>query len=107
MGVLIARTLDRGTGPRSTAQTHRAAALFASTLQASEHPSAEQVRRAVATTLQRLGPAGCADRVAGEFGEHPELAANRMSWALATVGSDYLTADPVLTPALGALALAG
>jgi hypothetical protein len=55
------------------------------TLQTSDHPSAEQVRRAVATTLQRLGAAGCAARLAGEFDDHPELAAMRMTWALATV----------------------
>ena len=107
MGVLIEKTLDRGPGPRSTAQTLRAAALFASTLQASEHPSAEQVRWAVATTLQRLGTAGCAARLAGEFGDHPELAATRMAWALATIRSDYPMADSVLAPALRGLALAG
>ena len=104
MGVLIERTPDRRPDPPSPAQRLRAAALFASTLQASEHPSAEQVRRAVATTLRRLGAGGCSAGVAGEFGDHPELAAARMAWALATVRNDYRTPDSLPAPAL---ALAG
>jgi len=104
MGVLIERTADRRPDPPSRAQRMRAAALFASTLQASEHPSAEQVRGAVTTTLRRLGTAGCSARLAGEFGDHPELAAARMAWALATIRNDYRTPDSV--PPL-ALALAG
>jgi hypothetical protein len=78
----------------------RAEALFASPLQASEHPSTDQVRRAVATTLQRLGTDGCAACLAAEFGDHPDLAATRMTWALTTIH----TTDP---PSARALALAG
>ena len=63
MGVLIGRTPDRRPDQPNTVQRMRAAALFASTLQASEHPSAEQVRGAVATTLRRLGTAGCSARL--------------------------------------------
>jgi hypothetical protein len=107
MGVLIGRIPDGGPDPRSTALKLRAEALFASTIQASEHPSAQQVRSAVATTLRRFGTAGCASRLAGEFGDHPDLAATRMAWALATIRSDYLTSDPAVSPAPGALALAG
>jgi hypothetical protein len=62
-----------------------AEALFASTVQASECPEPDQVRRAVATTLRRLSSAGCAGRVATEYGDHPEAAVARMSWALATI----------------------
>ena len=62
----------------------RAEALFASTLQSSESPSADQVRRAVSATLRRLGATGCAALLAGEFGEHPDIAAARMTWALQT-----------------------
>jgi hypothetical protein len=104
MGVLIGRTPDRRPDQPNTVQRMRAAALFASTLQASEHPSAEQVRGAVATTLRRLGTAGCSARLAAEFGDHPELAAARMAWALATIRNDYRTPDSL--PPL-ALALAG
>jgi hypothetical protein len=42
--------------------------------------------------------------VAGEFGDHPELAAARMAWALATIRNDYRTPDSVPSRAL---ALAG
>jgi hypothetical protein len=62
----------------------RAEALFASTLQSSESPTADQVRRAVSATLRRLGANGCAALLAGEFGEHPDSAAARMTWALRT-----------------------
>src|SRR5438034_678796 len=34
---------------------------------------------------------GCATLVAGEYGEHPDTAASRMSWALATVRAVYTT----------------
>jgi len=62
----------------------RAEALFASTLQSSEAPTADQVRRAVSSTLHRLGAPGCVARLADEFGEHPDTAAARMTWALRT-----------------------
>jgi hypothetical protein len=67
----------------------RAEALFASALQCSESPSPDQVRRAVCTTLRRLGAQGCAAHLAGEFGEHPDIAVARMAWALATAGTAY------------------
>jgi hypothetical protein len=75
-----------------TVEALRAEALFVSTVQASEAPAADQVRRAVATTLRLLGVRGCATHVAGEYGEHPDTAAARMSWALATVRGAYATA---------------
>jgi hypothetical protein len=77
----------------------RAEALFVSTLQCSEVPAAEQVRRAVATTLRQRGIRGCAAQVAGEFGDHPDTAVTRMRWALATIRSVY--------PVRQALALVG
>jgi hypothetical protein len=67
----------------------RAEALFVSTLQCSELPAADQVRGAVATTLRRLGIKGCAAEVAGEYGDHPDCAVERMAWALATVRACY------------------
>jgi hypothetical protein len=76
----------------STVETVRAEALFASSLQSSEQPAADEVRVAVAATLRRLGVRGCAARVAGEFGEYPETAVNRMNWALSMVRSVYPTA---------------
>lgn len=73
----------------STFDTVRAEALFASALQASQEPSAVQVRSAVTSTLRRFGVKGCAARVAGEFGEYPETSAARMNWALNMIGSAY------------------
>lgn len=67
----------------------RAEALFVSAVQASETPGGDQVRDAVTTTLGRLGELGCAVQVAGEFGEHPETAAARMGWCIATVRSAF------------------
>ena len=59
----------------------RSEALFASDVQISQQPTAESIRAAVTATMARLGPAGCAARVAQEFGEHPDSALGRMRWA--------------------------
>ena len=72
---------------RTTFDTARAEALFASALQASDQPSTAEVRDAVAGTLRSLGLRGCAARVAAEFGDHPETAAGRMNWAITTIGA--------------------
>jgi hypothetical protein len=61
-----------------------AEALFASTLQPSEHPTAVQVTAAVRDSLRRHGgQQGCASICAAEYGEHPDTAPARMRWALA------------------------
>jgi len=73
----------------STVEAIRAEALFASTLQGSQSPAADEVRVTVARTLRRFGIRGCAAQVAGEYGDHPEAAAARMAWALATIRSVY------------------
>jgi hypothetical protein len=59
----------------------RTDALFVSALQRCDEPRATQVRQAVAAAVRRFGPLGCAERVAQEFGDHPEIAAARMLWA--------------------------
>jgi hypothetical protein len=64
-----------------------AEALFVSTLQSSDSPSPDQVRRAIGTTLRRFGGPGCGAQVAREFGDHPDTAGARMKWALATIRS--------------------
>ena len=73
----------------TTFEAVRAEALFASTLQPSDRPTAPEVRQAVAATLRRLRIQGCAAHLAGDFGDHPETAAARMRWALATVRAAY------------------
>jgi hypothetical protein len=70
-----------GTAIRGTVSTVRADALFVSALQRCERPSAAQVQQAVAAAVRAFGPAGCAERVAQEFGDHPETAVTRMRWA--------------------------
>jgi hypothetical protein len=61
-----------------------AEALFASTLQPSEHPTAEHVTAAIRDSLRRHGGRqGCASICAAEYGEHPDTAPARMRWALA------------------------
>jgi hypothetical protein len=56
-------------------------ALFVSALQRGDQPSTWQVRRAIAAAVGVFGPRGCAERVAQEFGDHPEAAVTRMRWA--------------------------
>jgi hypothetical protein len=66
--------------------------LFASQLQASAHPTPEEIRDAI-IRLQ-----GCADDcaacVAQEAGDHPEAYAARMLWALSEVRRINLNALP-------------
>jgi len=58
----------------------RCEALFASELQRSDAPTAESVTEAISRTVRRLGTSGCAGRMAQEFGDHPQAAAERMRW---------------------------
>jgi len=74
---------------RPSASAAWADALFASMLQRSDRPSAGQVRQAVAAALRAYGGRGCAERVAQEFGDHPETAVARMCWARGMVGEAF------------------
>ena len=61
-----------------------AEALFASYLQPSDHPTSAQATSAVRDSLRRLGgQRGCAAVRATAYGDHPDMAAERMRWALA------------------------
>jgi hypothetical protein len=60
---------------------HHADALFVSLLEPSDEPSALKVKQAIAHAEKTFGAAGCAARVAQEYGDHPETAAARMRWA--------------------------
>jgi hypothetical protein len=64
-------------------------ALFASVLQRSDEPSAVQVRKAIAAAVRAYGGGGCVQRVAQEFGDHPEIAAARMRWARAVAAEVF------------------
>jgi hypothetical protein len=81
-------------------------ALFASTLQPSDALTAEAVADAIGGTVRQLGPAGCASRMAQEFGDHPEAASDRMRWIRQLTGDQCgrLYFSPAAPPAT---ALAG
>src|SRR5271169_6403859 len=72
----------------------RADALFVSALQRGDHPSAKEVRQAVAAAVGAFGQRGCAERVAQEFGDHPETAVTRMRWARAAAGAAFGCPEP-------------
>jgi hypothetical protein len=55
--------------------------VFASTLQQSDVASADMVAAAITSALADLGLAGCLGHMAQEFGDHPEVACDRMRWA--------------------------
>jgi hypothetical protein len=87
--ILAVKTSHRGREMPSTVALARAEALFVSTLQPSESPAPDEVGRAVATTVRRLGIGGCAAQMAREFGDHPDTAAARMTWARAMIRTVY------------------
>jgi hypothetical protein len=72
----------------------RADALFESTLQRSDEPSEKQVKQAIAAAIGAFGDLGCAARVAGAYGEHPESAVTRMRWARMTVAAAFGGSQP-------------
>jgi hypothetical protein len=59
----------------------RCEALFASGLPRSDAPAAASVAEAISGAVRRIGTRGCAGRMAQEFGDHPQAAAERMRWA--------------------------
>jgi hypothetical protein len=83
----------------------QADAIFASALQRSDKPSAGQVRQAVAAAIRSFGYSGCAERVAQEFGDHPETAMIRMRWARAVAREALADSALETGPQAGAGAL--
>jgi hypothetical protein len=75
-------------------------ALFASALQRSDALTPEAVVDAISHVMSELGAAGCASRMAEEFGEHPEAACDRMQWVRELVCDIF--ADPD-SPAAGSV----
>ena len=72
----------------------RTDALFASSLQRSDEPGGGQVQQAIAAAIRQFGRRGCAERVAQEFGDHPEIAVTRMRWARRAVGEAFAAPAP-------------
>jgi hypothetical protein len=58
----------------------RCEALFVSGLQRSDAPTAVLLAEMVSAAVRQFGVRGCASRMAQEFGDHPEAAADRMRW---------------------------
>jgi hypothetical protein len=75
----------------------RCEALFASGLQRSDAPTPETLVVVISHTVRQFGIAGCAARMAQEFGDHPEAAASRMRWIRQLVSGTY--APPASRPA--------
>jgi hypothetical protein len=71
-------------------------ALFASALQRSAAPAAEGVAAAISRAVRRFGTRGCVSRMAQEFGDHPQAAAERMRWVrqLAAEAAAPATCEP-------------
>jgi hypothetical protein len=65
----------------------RCEALFVSDLQRSDAPDAAVLAETVSAAVRQFGVRGCASRMAQEFGEHPEAAADRMRWVKEVVGA--------------------
>jgi hypothetical protein len=72
------------TGPSKNDE--RCEALFASALQRSDVLTAEVVAEAISEAVRSFGSGGCASRLAQEYGDHPEAAAERMRWARQVLG---------------------
>jgi hypothetical protein len=69
-----------GAPVRQAATSARRAALFASGLQRSDAPTAAMAAEAITATVRRFGVHGCVSRMAEEFGDYPDAAAERMHW---------------------------
>ena len=69
-----------GVPTRQTATSAHRAALFVSGLQRSYAPTTAMAAHAITATVQRFGIDGCVSRMAQEFGDYPEAAAERMRW---------------------------
>jgi hypothetical protein len=89
-------TAGRTARTRLNVDDARCEALFASALQRSDAPAAESVAAAISRAVRRLGTRGCVSRMAQEFGDHPQAAAERMRWVrqLATEAAIPATCEP-------------
>jgi hypothetical protein len=66
---------------RQTAADDRREALFASELQPSDSATGDMIASAITSAIRRFGSRGITERMAQEFGDHPDVAAERMRWA--------------------------
>lgn len=74
----------------------RCEALFASRLQRSDTPTAEELAEIIRDTVRRRGIRGCAGQMAQAFGDDPEAAADRMRWVRQLVAEVQIAPPPRL-----------
>jgi hypothetical protein len=77
----------------------RSEAIFVSPLQPSDRADIAQVEAAIIAAVRRFGDYGVAERVAQEFGDHPEVAVARMCWARELAGATAAAPEPALAMA--------
>jgi hypothetical protein len=89
-------TAGRTARPRLNVDDAWCEAPFASALQRSAAPAAESVTAAISRAVRRFGTRGCVSRMAQEFGDHPQAAAERMRWVrqLAAAAAVPATCEP-------------
>jgi hypothetical protein len=75
--------------PTTILAAARAEALFASPLSTGAVIDRAQADAAIRSSVATFHVRGCALIVAGEYGDHPELAVPRMRWAADTVAELY------------------
>jgi len=74
----------------------RCEALFVSGLQRSDAPTPAGLAELVSTAVRQFGVRGCAGRMAQEFGDDPEAAADRMRWIRRLVSAVPVARPPRL-----------
>jgi hypothetical protein len=68
----------------------RAAALFCSDISIDDLPTSDEVAAAIREQVRcHRGVRGCAADVAQAYGDHPEVAARRMTWAQYFIAEYY------------------
>jgi hypothetical protein len=56
------------------------------------------IAAAISSAVQRFGPSGCTERMAQEFGDHPDAAAQRMRWARRLAAQNAAPRQPARWP---------
>jgi len=77
----------------------RCEALFVSRLQRTDTPTPAALAEMVSAAVRQFGVRGCAARMAQEFGDHPDAAAERMRWVRRLVRE--VPVRPPRAPGLG------
>jgi hypothetical protein len=71
----------------------RCAALFVSVQQRSDLRGGAAIHEAIDGAISEFGVNGCTERVAEEFGDHPDTAVTRMRWVRAVIAQTFTRAQ--------------